>query len=93
MINGDVNLFLEELSQGFEVIFLYNHKKYFAQGMSDGENFELMVDQWEPIPPDTDYIWRKKSKGDYDIKAFENAPIFDGKSFWEIQEEIEWVDC
>ena len=69
-------------------------KKYFAQGVCpDGVNCELQVDQWEPIPETEGYIWTKKSKDKYDIEAFFNAPIFEGKTFWEIQEETEWVDC
>jgi hypothetical protein len=27
------------------------------------------------------------------IEAFENAPIFDGKTFWHVEKDIEWVDC
>ena len=25
--------------------------------------------------------------------AFQKAPIFDGRTFWEIEKEIEWVDA
>lgn len=91
MINGDVYEFLDLLSRGFEVIFTYHGKKFFAQGYSeDGKNFKLMVDQWEPEIKN--FIWTNINEGDYDIKAFENAKIFEGKSFWEVQNEIEWVD-
>lgn len=27
------------------------------------------------------------------VEAFEEAKIFDGKSFWEVEKEIKWVDC
>ena len=92
MINGDVNEFLDLLSRGFEVVFTFHGKKYFAQGYSeDGLNFKLMVDQWEP---EINYfIWTNVTEGDYNIKAFENAKIFEGKSFCEVQDEIVWFDC
>ena len=32
-------------------------------------------------------------KRNCDIEEFCNAKIFDGKSFWEIEPEVEWVDC
>ena len=91
MINGDVYEFLALLSRGFEVIFTYHGKKYFAQGLSEkGKLFKLMVDQWEPELKF--FIWTNTSEEDFDIKAFEKAKIFEGKSFWEVQDEIEWVD-
>ncbi|SFS32013.1 hypothetical protein SAMN02910357_00090 [Succinivibrio dextrinosolvens] len=92
MINGDVHEFLDLLSDGFEVVFLYKGKKYCAQGFSDDAiNYELVIEQWEPWSDS--YIWSKTKKGDYDIDAFQKDPIIDGKTFWEIQDEIEWVDC
>lgn len=30
---------------------------------------------------------------DYPVLEFEKAKIFNGKSFWEAEKDIEWVDC
>ena len=30
--------------------------------------------------------------GEYPVEEFENAEIFNGKSFWDIEREIEWLD-
>ncbi len=39
-----------------------------------------------------DFVW----DGDHDhfpVNAFLNAPIFDGKTFYEVEKDIIWVDC
>ncbi len=32
------------------------------------------------------------SRAEENIKRFFDEPIFDGKTFWEVEQEIEWVD-
>ena len=44
--------------------------------------------------PEMDFEWRVISENDeYPVEEFENAKIFNGRSFWEIETEIEWIDC
>ncbi len=44
-------------------------------------------------PIGDDFKWRAFSDDkNYPVEKFENAKIFDNKSFWEIENEIEWVD-
>ena len=45
-------------------------------------------------PPGDGYVWEydSKSPSDDGLEAFLEAPIFDGKTFWEAESEIEWVD-
>ena len=51
----------------------------------------MYLDRWEP--PATDYIWVGiETDTDYPVDEFLNAPIWDGKSFLEIESEVEWVD-
>lgn len=44
--------------------------------------------------PNDEYVWQYNgislSEGQ---ESFQNAPIFDGKTFWEVEAEIEWIDC
>ena len=91
MLNGDVNEFIDGLYYGDERIFLYKGEKYFIQGLTiDGKN-KLLLDRWNP--PAEDYIWQAESKrGSFCVEKFLQAPIFDGKTFWEVEQEIEWVD-
>lgn len=93
MINGNVDKFIEGLHYGDERFFLYKGKKYFIQGYcGDDKNPILEIYQ---IECDDGLHWIARSDNDYafPVKAFEEAKIFDGKSFWDVENEIEWVDC
>ena len=92
MINGNVNEFLEGLYYGEERFFLYNSNKYFLQGYYvDGKP---MLEIYVIENPKVDFEWHIVSdNNEYPVEEFENAKIFGDKSFWEIEKEIEWVDC
>lgn len=91
MINGNIDEFMDKLWSGEELIYTYNGKKYFSQGyiMDDGRyRFELQC--WEP---DADVLWKTEGLSNQDsLKAFLKEPLFDGKTFWEVEKELEWVD-
>lgn len=92
MINGNANEFIEGLHYGDERFFLHNGKKYFIQGYF--ENDKPMLELYVLEPTDSDFKWCIFSNNkNYPVSEFEEAKIFDGKSFWEIEKDIEWVDC
>lgn len=95
MINGDLNIFLDLMKRGEELIFTYKGQKFFLQGLYEPETdlATMYLDRWEPKPCIA--IWESKPTHDsfFDIEEFCNAKLFDGKSFWEIESEVEWVDC
>ncbi len=39
-----------------------------------------------------DYKW-KGDNNNYPVEDFLSDRIFDGKTFWEIENDITWVDC
>ncbi len=91
MINGDAREFIDGLHYGDERFFLYNGDKYFIQGYYDDGKpmLELYI-----IEADNNLEWRAISENNnYPVEEFENAKIFNNKTFWEIESEIEWVDC
>ena len=92
MINGDPKEFIEGLHYGDERFFLYGGCKYFIQGYcSEGK---YMLEMYCTEPDDVDFYWSVFSDNDnYPVAEFENAPIFNGKTFWEAEKDIEWVDC
>lgn len=92
MINGNVNEFIDGLHYGDERFFLYDGNKYFLQGYwIDGKP---MLELYVIENPAINFEWRAIShNGKYPVEAFETAKIFNSKSFWEIEKEIEWVDC
>ena len=91
MINGNVNEFVEHIYYGDELVFIYDNKKFFFQGWyEDGINI-LTLDMFEPSSDD--YIWIMKDKNKKKLaEEFLKAKVFNGKSFWEIEKEITWVD-
>lgn len=92
MKNGDVREFIDGLHYGDERFFLFKGEKYFLQGYYvDGKPIlELYVIE----NPNNEFEWRAVSNShDYPVSEFENAKIFCGKSFWEIEKEIEWIDA
>lgn len=91
MINGNVNEFVDGLYYGDERIFLFRGEKYFIQGWTENNKNHLVLDKWDP--PGDDYIWVGESeRGAFCVEDFLNAKIFDDKTFWEVEQEIEWVD-
>ena len=91
MINGNIDEFMDKLWDGEEVIYTYNGKKYFSQGYNreDGTyRFELQL--WEPYAETLWFIEGLERQESLD--AFLKEPLFDGKTFWEVEKVIEWVD-
>ena len=92
MIDGDAREFIEGLYYGDERFFFFDGEKYFLQGyFSKGKP---MLELYVMENPKNHFAWRSISKnGEYPVKEFESAPIFNGKTFWEAEQEIQWVDC
>ena len=95
MEGGRVNDFIDTFSyQSVAVVF--KGKKYFSDGITSDVNgkfsfFVIKVDEKGEFLEDV-YDFVGNSIPDC-ISAFENAPIWDGKTFWQAEQEMEWVDC
>lgn len=91
MIDGDPHDFLDTVCSGQDIVYLYNGIKYWFQGYS--KNGINHMEVWQEEPPADGYVW---TYDDADLQkcfeAFVEAPIFDGKTFWEAEENIHWVD-
>lgn len=91
MIDGDINEFVDKLWGGEELIYVYNGKKYFSQGytLPDGRyRFELQI--WEPYG---DVLWEVEGLSRTEsLEEFFSLPLFGNKKFWDIEQEITWVD-
>ena len=92
MINGNVNEFIDRIYTYQDTVFIYRGVKYWFQGyMPDDNTVHMEVFQTEP--PKDDYVWEYNGNSISEGQdAFQNAPIFDGKTFWEVEAEIKWVD-
>lgn len=91
MINGDLKEFVDGLYYGDERAFTYNSQKFFIQGYLTEGKPTLYLDRWEP--PSSEYIWKMAGNDKkYPVEEFLKAKIFDNKTFYEIEKEVEWVD-
>lgn len=90
MRNGDVNEFVNHIYYGDELEFLYHGNHYFLQGLTENGIHKLYLDRWDP--PTDDYVWIGTGTKDvYPVKAFLEAPLWDGKAFWAAEQEMEWI--
>ncbi len=89
MINGDVLKFVDHIHYGDELWFLYNNKKYFLEGWSTEGILELVL--YEMEDDGKDYRWIG-DKNHFPVEEFLEDPVFDGKTFWEAEKDITWVD-
>lgn len=91
MINGNINEFVDKLWGGEELIYIYNRKKYFSQGYIDEYGrYRFELQQWEP---EGKLLWHVEGLDHQSsLNTFLRQPLFEGKTFWEVEPQIEWVD-
>lgn len=91
MINGDPKEFIDGLYFGDERFFYFRNRKYFIQGYY--ENGNPLLELYVIEPSNDNFKWKAISQdASYPVSEFENAAIFDGKTFWQIENKIKWVD-
>jgi hypothetical protein len=92
MINGNAGEFIDRIYTCQDTVFIYNGIKYWFQGYMPSDN-TVHMEVFQTEPPADGYVWVYDgcsiSEGQ---AAFQKAPIFDGKTFWEVEKEIEWTD-
>ncbi len=92
MINGNKNDFINGLYYGDERFFLYRGKKYFVQGYLNDKQIPVLEVYELNCENGTHWIAYSHDNYSFPVEEFEEAKIFASKSFWEIEQEIEWVD-
>ena len=95
MINGDANVFIDQLSYEDHYV-LFNGVKYFLNGCQVNKNDEgkiisVRLEVYDLTSQTTIYSVTKKNSSEC-LVAFQDAKIWNGKSFWEVEQDIEWVD-
>ena len=92
MIGGNPNEFLETIYNGTDIYFIFDKKKYFGQGYNTDNGF-WHYEIFEVNTQSDMTLWEcTKATIDECFNLFLASKIFDGKSFWEVEQEIEWVD-
>ena len=92
MKNGDITDFMDQLYYGGELVFEYAGSKYFIQGWTmDDRNF--MALDYVNNEQFKEYLWKHEAKTMKECaEAFLAAPLWNGKNFSQIQEEVTWSD-
>ena len=93
MKDGDVNDFIDH-STYEEVAVMYEGNKYFFRGLiwdSSIAKFVYEIEYWGDKITETVYRATAES-ADECMKQFLSAPIIDGKSFWELEKDMEWIE-
>lgn len=95
MQGGNVNEFVDHTTYE-ECAVIYKGKKYFFHGIiyDDESNcYSYDIDIWDKNNCFVEQVFsEKKSSWQECLDEAQTKPIFDGKSFWEAEKEMEWID-
>ena len=95
MIDGNARDFIEKLHYEDHYV-IYNGNKFFfffcqTKTSSDGTVEYVSLEVYNLSTDETIFSIKKSFASDC-ILALEEAPIWGGKTFWEIENEMQWVD-
>jgi len=92
MINGSFSEFKNILCYGGELLFEYKGSDYFIQGWSSEGLCTMVLDNLTH-PSTNGYVWECScNKMRECAEKFLKDPIWDGKSFSEIQKDTIWKE-
>ncbi len=92
MKNGKINEFIDILYYGGEILFEYNDTDYFIQGWNKNGISTMVLDRLSK-PYQDSYIWEFSDKSMRTCaEEFLRAPIWNGKTFLDIECDITWKD-
>lgn len=96
MIDGNASDFIDKLSYEDHYI-MFDGKKYFLNGCqtrkdSCGNVISVKLEVYDLENEITVFSVTKNSISEC-LLEFEKTKIFNGKSFWKVEKEIELVDC
>ena len=95
MKSGHVNEFIEHTSYE-ECAVLYHDKKYFFHGLifdQDTNTYTFEVEAWDGENCFINTVFDTPAEtAEKCMENFYQAPIFEGKSFWEAEPDMEWIE-
>lgn len=93
MIDGDVKEFVDNLYYGTEMYFIFQGRKYFVQGWYKEPFHHLVLTYDDDINFVHGYIFEHCSQDSAEcVKAFLDAKLWGGKTFYEVEKEMIWTD-
>jgi hypothetical protein len=95
MIDGNAKDFIEKLYYEDHYV-IFDNNKYFFNGCqtrkdSDGKIISVKLEVYNISTNETIFSAIKASASEC-VEAFEDSAIWNGKSFWEVETDMTWVD-
>lgn len=92
---GNVNEFLDCFTYQ-SVAVMYKGRKYFTDGVCFDKSagiYSFAIDEWNDKNEFVRQVLKAEAATVSDcLELFEEAAIWDGKTFWEAEGEMVWVD-
>ena len=94
MKDGNVNEFLDKILYQEEMVLFFDNKYFFNPWYNEKEKYFVL--RIELFDKDDNFIQEVfystgNIQGD-NVKKFLEAPIWHGKTFWNAEGEITWID-
>lgn len=91
MKNGNLSEFVDGLYYGYEMLFEYDGTKYFIQGWTHNGKCYMFLDV--PYKKSADYLWKYEALTMRECAdAFLNEKLWNGKTFYDVERDIMWID-
>ena len=95
MKGGNVNKFIDQTTYE-ECAVLYKGTKYFFHGLiydKDKNIYSYVIDVWDKNGDYEKTVFDKTASSAEECLALaQNEPIYEGKTFWEAESDMEWVE-
>lgn len=92
MKNGCISDFIDQLYYGGELVFEYKGSRYFIQGWTEADR-NIMVLDLVSQEKFKSYLWTHEAQTMKECaESFLDAPLWNGKTFIQIQEDVTWSD-
>lgn len=95
MKGGNVNKFIDQTTYE-ECAVLYKGIKYFFHGLiydKEKNIYSYVIDVWDKNGNYEKTVFDKTaSSAEECLELAQNEPIYEGKTFWEAESDMEWVE-
>lgn len=94
MKDGNVNEFLDKILYQEEAVMFHGQKYFFNPGYMENEKiYDLQIEIWDEHDQFIKQVFYSKGQTQNDnLNKFLETPIWDGKTFWQAESEMTWID-
>lgn len=94
MKDGNVNEFLDKILYQEEAVIYHDRKYFFNPGYDEAKGiYRLRIEIWDDNDCFVEDVFYSTGKNQGEnLQNFLSAPLWDGKTFWQAEQEMTWVD-